>query len=166
MPSCRPEVISSIVYKVMEMRPKTILDVGVGYGKWGVLCTEYLTYWKKITPVVDGVEVFENYKSPIHDHLYREVFYTSVMNLLHKMGDYDLVLIVDVIEHLSREDGLRLLASIKNHYIVSTPAYWSGQGACFGNEHEAHISRWEKGDFANSSMVVGGEGRNHILGWK
>ena len=59
MPSCRPDVIPELVYKVMEMCPETILDIGVGYGKWGALCIEYLKYWKNITPVVDGVEVFE-----------------------------------------------------------------------------------------------------------
>jgi len=165
VPSCRPEVLSDVIYKVMEMGPQTILDVGMGYGKWGVLCIEYLKYWKGITPLVDGVEVFEGYKSPVHK-IYRNVFYLDVMRLLPRLGEYDLVLLVDVIEHLSRENGLKLLDAVKKHYIVSTPAYWSGQGACCGNEHEAHISRWWQADFENSSVIFGREGRKHILGWK
>lgn len=165
MPSCRPDVISGVLYKVMDMAPRTILDVGVGYGKWGVLCTEYLTYWKNITPVVDGVEVFEKYKSPAHG-VYREVFYTSVMDVLDKVGEYDLVLIVDVIEHLDREDGLKLLEAVKGHYIVSTPGYWSPQVASFGNIHERHVSQWKREDFVSSCVVPDQVGRNHILGWK
>jgi len=166
MPSCRPEVISDIVYKVMEMCPRTILDVGAGYGKWGVLCVEYLKYWKGFTPIVDGVEVFENYKSPVHDSVYRRVFYQNVMELLPTFEGYDLILLVDIIEHLSREDGKKLLEGVKKHYIVSTPAYWSGQGACHGNKHEAHISRWTQEDFKHASVVSGREGRKHILGWR
>ena len=30
---------------VTEQKPKTILDVGIGYGKYGVLFREYLDIW-------------------------------------------------------------------------------------------------------------------------
>jgi len=165
MPSCRPDVIPELVYKVMEMCPETILDIGVGYGKWGALCIEYLKYWKNITPVVDGVEVFEDYKSPLHA-VYDKIYYSNVMEVLPIFERYDLILLVDVIEHLSREDGLKLLGSVKKHYLVSTPAYWSGQQASHGNKHEEHLSQWTPVDFENSVMITSREGRRHIMGWK
>jgi len=164
MPSCRPDVIPAVLYKLIEMSPKTILDVGAGHGKWGVLCGEYLKYWKNIEPVIDGVEAFEKYKSPVHG-VYRQVFYRDVTEIMHIVGNYDLVLAIDVIEHLSRDDGLKLLDVAKS-YLVSTPGYWSPQGACFGNEHETHISKWSTDDFVNSQLIVDQVGRNHILGWK
>ena len=164
MPSCRPDIISEIVYKILEIVPQTILDVGVGYGKWGVLCTEYLTYWKSVKPKIDGVEIFENYKSPAHG-VYNKIFYSDVIDILDEVGNYNLVLIIDVIEHLNREDGLRLLDASKS-YIVSTPEYWSPQGTCFGNKYETHISRWALDDFVNSQLILDKTGRHHIMGWK
>ena len=166
MPSCRPDVIPEIIYKIMEMKPKTVLDVGAGHGKWGCLIAEYCKYWLNYLPVIDAIEFFESYKSPAYG-FYRTVWQGSnVMDLLGLMDRYDLVLIIDVIEHLDRWEGKKLLASIKNHYIVSTPGYWSPQTAMFGNERERHVSRWALEDFENSRTVVAQDGRSHILGWK
>lgn len=165
MPSCRPDIMSEVVYKVIEMKPNTILDIGVGYGKWGVLCDEYLRYWCNIKPTIDGIEVFEDYKSPAHG-VYNKIIYDNVMNQLSTVSGYDLVLIIDVIEHLSREDGLKLLDCIKGHYIISTPNYWHPQASSFGNEHEKHISLWTQKDFVQSCLVRNKVGRDHIVGWK
>lgn len=165
MPSCRPDVISEIMYLVMGMKPQTILDVGAGYGKWGVLCTEYLKYWCGIEPEIDGVEVFKGYTSPAYG-AYRSVLNVDVMSLLKSFRNYDLVLAVDVIEHLTRQDGIKMLSSVDNHYIVSTPNYWLPQGADFGNKHERHVSQWSREDFANSILINDKVGRQHVVGWK
>lgn len=165
MPSCRPDIIPEVIYKVMDMNPQTILDVGMGCGKWGLLCHEYLKYWKDTVPVIDGIEVFEDYKNPAYS-IYRKVYYGDVMDLLSIVGDYDLVMVMDVIEHLTRENGFKLIDSIKNHYIISTPGYWSAQGANFGNKYERHISRWKQTDFKYSLLIPDRVGRRQIIGWK
>jgi len=165
MPSCRPDVISEVLYLVMGMRPKTILDVGVGHGKWGVLCTEYLKYWQKLDVIIDGVEPFEDYRTSVWES-YRVVFHDDVMNLLDQFENYDLVLAVDVIEHLEKADGLKFLNAVKGHYIVSTPDYWMPQGAEFGNRYEKHRSTWMVNDFANSMLVNDKVGRSHIIGFR
>jgi len=166
VPSCRPEVIPSVLYQLMELKPGTILDVGAGHGKWGVLCDEYLRYWSNIVPQIDAVEVHGAYESHAYG-VYREVFQCDVMSMVGRglLGKYDLVLLVDVIEHLSKEGGMRLLGECKG-YLVSTPNYWSEQGACFGNEHERHVSQWTGSDFANHSITKGTVGGDHVLGWK
>jgi hypothetical protein len=166
MPSCRPDVIPEILYKLMEMKPKLILEVGIGHGKWGVLCHEYLKYWCSIIPRIDGVEAFSDYVSPAHE-VYNGVIYGDVMEVIDKLdvGAYDLVMIIDVIEHLEKEDGLKLLSMAKR-YLVTTPEYWNPQGACFGNEFEKHISKWEPSDFENSILIPDKVGRKHIMGWK
>lgn len=161
MPSCRPEVIPEIVYRVMSMKPKTILDVGAGCGKWGVLCNEYLRYWCDTIPIIDGIEVFRGYESPVHS-IYGEIIYDNVMNQLDRVGKYELVLAVDIIEHLTREDGLKFMGAIKGRYIISTPNYWNPQGPCFGNVHETHVSRWQPEDFENRTVVNG----KYIVGWR
>lgn len=164
MPSCRPEVISDVLYKVLDLKPKTVLDVGVCHGKWGVLCDEYLRHWCGIVPIIDGVEVFEAYESRAWN-TYRKIYLGNVMDFLEVVPNYDLVLIIDVIEHLSREDGLKLLSTIKGHYIVSTPNYWNPQPAVGGNEHERHVSQWAASDFANS-QIIKGRRQEFIMGWR
>ena len=70
------------------------------------------------------------------------------------LTNYDLVLFMDVIEHVKREKGLEMLKKAR-HWIVSTPNYVSGQGAMFGNEYEAHISEWSQNDFKKSVIISG-----------
>lgn len=166
MPSCRPDIIPNVIYKLMEMKPKTILEVGIGFGKWGVLCKEYLKFWCNYEPVIDGVEAFSEYKSGAHN-VYRTVFYSDIISVAEnlKIGDYDLLLMIDVIEHLKKEDGANLL-SMASNYLVSTPAYWAEQGAVFGNEYERHVSKWAFQDFAHSQLIKGESGRSFIMGWK
>jgi hypothetical protein len=149
----------------MEMSPSTILDVGAGHGKWGVLCQEYLAYWKNIEVDVDGVEIYPGYSSQLHS-IYRYMYYKNIIDMLDKVGMYDLVLAIDVIEHLEKADGLALLGIVRNHYVVTTPNYWSEQGECFGNPHEKHVSKWTREDFVHSELIEDVTGRSHILGWK
>jgi len=165
MPSCRPDLIPDVLYAVMELEPRTILDVGAGAGKWGVLCREYLRYWKNRDVEVDGIEPHEAYRCPAHD-CYRVMSTLDVRDVLGIVKNYDLVLMIDVIEHLPRDDGERLLGAVTGHYIVTTPNYWSGQGVAFGNEYERHVSRWTLGDFTNARLIKDRVGRTHIFGWR
>jgi len=171
MPSCRPDVISPILYKVMEMarankpRLNTVLDVGAGCGKWGCLLTEYMRYWTGYAPEIDAVEPHTQYNTPAYG-FYRNVFRTNVIDMLDDLKNYDLMFAIDVIEHMTREDGVRLLAAAGPRYIVCTPGYWSPQGTVFGNKLEKHISRWYESDFANATTVVNQAGRSHIIGWR
>ncbi len=41
MPSSRPNTIPTVIHLVRQLKPKSILDVGVGFGKWGHLFREY-----------------------------------------------------------------------------------------------------------------------------
>ena len=41
MPSSRPNTIPTVIHLVRQIKPKSILDVGVGFGKWGHLFREY-----------------------------------------------------------------------------------------------------------------------------
>jgi hypothetical protein len=61
MPTSRWDSIPAIVDIVMNLEPTPakILDVGIGYGKFGFLAREYLTFWNSPDSArvvtVDGV---------------------------------------------------------------------------------------------------------------
>ena len=42
MPTCHHTYISDTLDVVRKLKPRSILDVGIGFGKWGLLFREYL----------------------------------------------------------------------------------------------------------------------------
>lgn len=158
MPTSYHEVASHLVEEVLRWRPKSILDLGVGFGKYGVLLREALDVaelrydrdtWQ--TTLV-GVEGHAAYRNPIHDYVYDEVHYGRIQDLLGSLEVFDVVLLIDVLEHFTKDEGHRLLAEMLAHtrkaLVVSTPADPAPQTEYLGNTLEAHLSRWGERDFA------------------
>lgn len=137
---------------VQITKPDSVLDIGVGFGKYGFLCREYLELWDGRDIYddwqhrIDGIEIFEKYITPAHNHIYDNIYIGDALSVLPRLNTrYDLILLIDVIEHFTIEDGLRLLemcATRSKACIVSTPLNASSQGNCFDNNHETHRSQW------------------------
>ena len=134
----------------IENTPKTILDVGCGYGKYGVLLREYL----EGNPLVDGVEAWPEY---IENHnlrgIYNHVYSDDVVNLDNEtLSLYDLVMMGDVIEHIEKEAALDLLSRIPGYVIIATPFdhFHTDEGL---PPTEAHVSHWTKDDFENTGRL-------------
>jgi len=168
MPSGRPEVVAPIINKLMAWNPDSILDVGSGFGKWGILIREYLEVWQgRLSPEtwikrVDALEIFAPYtKMPWYDDVYNNVIIGDILSYIYLLGQYDVVLFLDVIEHLEKEDG-EMILSLPKRWIVSTPNYDSGQGQSFNNIHEKHRSVWNPQDFVNYELIEG----KWIVAWK
>ncbi|MBG9544726.1 hypothetical protein ABE29_18770 [Cytobacillus firmus] len=177
MPVSYYQAISEIL-KIIEIeRPTSILDIGIGYGKYGYLCREilelpYQRYFKEDWVVtIDGIEGFEQYKNPVHEYAYDNVYYGNAKNLIKEVGSYDVVLFIDVLEHFEKHEGIALIEEILAHtnrsLIVSTPIYPSEQGEYIGNELEEHKSRWSLKDFKDFDFTYKeftiGENGAHII---
>lgn len=169
MPTSHFEVTSKVMEIVTNINPKSVLDIGVGFGKNGMLCREFLDVWQGRYPGkdkwqarIDGIEIFSDYQNPIWAFCYDEVIIGNVMDHLERLKKYELVLLIDVIEHLTKDEGMAVLEAITGFYIVSTPRvlYRTEEGA-FGNEHERHVSRWYSSEFPNSLCFP-----SQLLGWK
>lgn len=163
MPSSRIEIVPHVINAVVGLKPRSILDVGIGFGKFGMLFREYLEVWDDTTSAkrlqrknwqiqIDGVEVHPPYLSRLQRFIYNTIHVCDIRMLLPDLPDYDLIFFGDVIEHMPRPDGLALLKLAQGkakHIIVTTPAYWNPQGAEYGNPHEAHESYWQREDFSD-----------------
>lgn len=157
MPTSWYHVIPSILEFIERYRPRSILDVGVGFGKYGVLLREALEvphgrYHKSQWRLkVEGIEVFRGYKNPLHEYCYDRIYYEEVTSILHKLPQYDFILLIDVLEHLEKDQGRKLIRELLDHctqcVLISTPLYPSAQGGYLGNEYETHKSRWVITDF-------------------
>jgi hypothetical protein len=98
--------IPQIIEIVMKLKPRGILDIGPGRGKYGVLFCEYLREWAEQDVIVDAIA-----DEPIWcRHAYHEVWRGNALEILPRLTkNYHLITIIDVIEHLKREDGEKLL---------------------------------------------------------
>lgn len=145
MPSSFVDSIPPIMKYLIETKPSFIVDVGPGWGKYGLMCREYLTDLVQL----DAVEVAEG-RIATQDEIYNSVVTSDVRLLPKNVWDgYDLVLIIDVIEHMSKEDGLALLSNILDcgaSVLVSTPKQWMEQHDP-SNPYETHVSHWTWEDF-------------------
>lgn len=158
MPTSWMETIPDIIEQVNLLNPDSILDIGIGFGKYGLLLREKLEipekrYSKKDWRIrIDGIEAFRNYQNPIHDYVYNNVYYDAVENCLDQLPFYDVVLLVDVLEHFEKETGKEFIRKVLGHtkkaLIVSTPLYPAEQREYLSNRFEEHKSRWMQVDFA------------------
>jgi hypothetical protein len=135
-----------------------VLDIGVGFGKYGVLCREYLELWDgrgsyaEFLRRIDGVEAFKGYITPLHKFVYDHIYDEDIMDILDQIDfAYNLVLILDVLEHLDKDQGKLLLTKIlqkNNGAIISTPKKVSNQKDVFDNKYEVHKSQWTKDELS------------------
>jgi hypothetical protein len=142
----------------MRVEPKSVLDIGVGFGKWGFLCREYGDIWfnryekSEWTVRIDGCEAFPNYKTPIYDYIYDNIYYGDVSETLDTLPSYDLAILGDVIEHFDKETGLRLLKKLSqkcNYVLMSSPTSFFGQNSDLDqNPFEEHKCLWTIKDLA------------------
>jgi 2-polyprenyl-3-methyl-5-hydroxy-6-metoxy-1,4-benzoquinol methylase len=151
MPSSTLNCVPLVVAIVRALRPSSILDVGPGFGKYGLLLREYLEIWelryqKKDWKVrLDCVEAFESYLTPVHEYVYDKIYVGDICELVDELGEYNLILMVDVLEHLTKEQGESLLRSFKSktqHILVVCPRQVSPQGEVFENPYEVHKHQW------------------------
>lgn len=141
------EHISTAVEWIRDVNPKSVLDIGVGFGKWGHLCREYLDVWCGSTSREDwkvrivGIEGFEPYIHPGSRHMYDEIVIGDAKEKIHEVGLFDLVIMNDVLEHFTRHWANCMLVNavaISKAVLVVTPSNKWPQGALHGNEYERH----------------------------
>lgn len=161
MPSSFSSQINAIIHICQRLQPKTVLDIGKGYGKYGFLLHEYLgvaqdqkidTYKKlkdQSAIQIDCVEVDPDLFLPHLDHFYHKVIEGNILEIYSGLPAYDLVIMIDIIEHIPKEPALKILKhflSLKSNILVATPIDFFEQNRN-QSEYEHHVSHWAKADF-------------------
>lgn len=162
MPTSRCNHIPTVVGIVQQLAPRSILDVGVGFGKWGHLFREYTDIVAAETDPcryaranwqvqIDGIEGHRPYLTPMHEFLYDRLYVGDMRDAIHDVGTYDVIFLGDVIEHVEKDEGRSFLQACLAHarqaVLVTTPARDTAQGAACANELEVHRSLWTPADF-------------------
>jgi SAM-dependent methyltransferase len=158
MPTSNWQNISYNIELVRKLNPKTILDVGVGFGRWGFLFREFLEIWDdsnykgEWNRIIDGVEIFPDYLKDYHKYFYNKIYQGNALKFLRNTDKYyDLINCGDVIEHFEKKEGQELidLCLERGRYVlINIPIgkNW-GQNGTPENPFEAHKSIWYNSDF-------------------
>ncbi len=143
---------------------KTVLDVGCGDDSG-------LQYFSKRRQTA-GVEIFApaiaiSKKKGIHDKYYK----MSVMDIgdHFKENSFDCVLACGLIEHLTKKDGLKLIAMMekiaKKKVIFTMPNGFIHQGPVGGNKWQIHRSGWSATEMRKKGYeVIGFSGYKPLRG--
>jgi SAM-dependent methyltransferase len=164
--------ISTIVDLIQIINPKSLLDIGCGYGKYGYLSREYLmgNLWDKNTTLINAVEGYEKYIADTQKSIYNEIFICDAMDFSKYLErSYDLICIIDAFEHLAADDGKIFIKEIlkKTKYLlVSVPRFVGIQQGYTDdpNKFEEHRSFWTRNMFKSlgNCLIIPNNARKTI----
>lgn len=154
MPTSDWDNMAPICKEIHRLQPWLVMDCGVGAGKYGVLCREVLDgIWGRLQPKdwthkICGVEAHGPYRNPA----WGAYDWVKVCDFTEEsITDFDLVLMIDSLEHLEPEQGRAFLAGLvarNKHVIVSVP---NGPMPCdepvYGNAYERHLATYYGHEF-------------------
>jgi 2-polyprenyl-3-methyl-5-hydroxy-6-metoxy-1,4-benzoquinol methylase len=158
-----PQNLFPILREIRDLKPTNIMDVGAGFGKFGLLVRELLLSEAAeagdMTPVpkfkitcVEEAPYFMN--QPWHRSLYDRHLHADLFSIPPAIyAEHDLILMIDVVEHAPKERIINLLRAIqaagqgKTRILISTP-----REVCFYKQKfygcALHVSQWTAEDFA------------------
>lgn len=157
--------ISYNIDLVKRINPNSILDIGIGFGRWGILFREFLEVWGdnnysgKWNRTIDGIEIFPDYIKDYHKYFYDNIYTENALDFLQKTTNkYDLINCGDVIEHFDKNEALKLieLCLIKSKFVlINIPIgdNWK-QGSVNNNDYEMHRSIWYNSDFTKYKFNI------------
>ena len=122
-----------------------VLNVGVGSGLSGLAFQLYFLKFKQL----DNIDVHLPYLEVAKKRFWR----TKKVNFVNldirdkQVFDYDVVLMFDVLEHLPKEDSLKIIDKIKCRQIIFIPLEKHFRKNTFGAESQDHLSIWTENDF-------------------
>lgn len=153
----------SIIRNAVGDEVRTVLDLGCGYG--GLMKAISRDESWEVTGVdADSSSLQSARNTPAYKYLIKGDLETVVRGLIKKKQKFDVVLMSQVIEHLTKQKGERILDLIEKlvikRIVITTPNGFMEQieESLNGNIHQEHLSGWQKEDFAKRGYEVKGMG--------
>ncbi|MBP7734985.1 MAG: hypothetical protein KA369_03340 [Spirochaetes bacterium] len=158
MPSNNLSSIFDIIETIRQVNASSILDIGVGFGKWGLLIREYFDLrphkkkgYDDWSIQLDGIEANEKYLTPVHDYIYNNVFIGEAIDILSNNNlYYDLIIAIDILEHFTKQKGLEFIKLCRNRcrtLFINTPNIYYKLQREYYNQYMLHLSGWDAEDF-------------------
>jgi SAM-dependent methyltransferase len=135
-----------LMCKFVESKSFTFLDVGCGRG------THVIKKISKGQRFVIGIDAYTPaLKVARETGAYNEIIKSAVTHLPFESNKFDTVFLMSVIEHLKKEDGLKLIKQIETvahrQVIIMCPLGYVPQEDLENNPWQIHRSGWFPVDF-------------------
>lgn len=138
---------------VEELKPRRVLDIGVGQGTYSDLCRTEEQKWT-------GIEVFYPYVQDFElEGKYDEIIIADARWVDYgKLQRQDLIIAADFLEHMTKEEAKKLINTLilhGNYLLICFPVQHLDQHDD-RNPFEAHIDHWHYEEMATflSSLHV------------
>lgn len=141
----------------MDKNAESILDVGCAKGE----PMRFINRKKQFYTV--GVDIFEPYiREAMRDPAHDTYVLSDARKLPFKKGSFDVVICMEVLEHLERNEGNALLQALaeiaRKQVILSTPVGAHKQDSFDGNPHQEHKYVWSPQEMRQLGYQVRGGG--------
>ena len=148
-----------IVCQEVGNAPLNILNVGCGNGIFMSVLNS------KRKHQVTGVDIFPPYlRQAKKTGVYNRLITQDINKLTFPDKSFDIVICNHVIEHLKKNEGLKLLKCFekiaRKKIIVVTPVGFLEQDERDDNKHQRHLSSWFPHDFSKLGYKVIGQRLN------
>ena len=149
---------------LLDVSPMRVLDLGVGFGRWGMLVREFCEEWKGRTHRenwqvhLEGIEIFPKNVEEYHHFFYNWIHVGDVACIIQQMQErWELIICGDVLQLFPRDSAEQVLnraLDLADYVLVNSPI---GEGwersSMYGNPFEEHRSFWQLKDFLNHLPV-------------
>ncbi len=143
--SVAPKEIVFYIFKNL-LDQKKVLDIGFGEGRLGKMIKSNPSTSHWIVDGIDGWEVNCYNSNLIDSRYYRDIYYGLAQDLPSSLlRDYDLICLLDVIEHLDADTAKWLLRTLLNSMgdnaflFVSSPLWFMPQDSIDSGDLEEHF---------------------------
>jgi len=146
-PAVPPEIDLRLRLPKENRSQMRVLNVGIGSGKSGLACQLPFLIFRRL----DHVEIHK----PYIDEAMKIEWDSFEVNFIHEdirnidYWPYDIVLMFDILEHLPKEDSLKLMDKIKCKQVIFIPLEKEFRKNIYGAESQDHLSLWTEDDFKN-----------------
>jgi ubiquinone/menaquinone biosynthesis C-methylase UbiE len=150
------------LFEILEQIPvkmNSLVDMGCGRGVIGALVRIYRNPKRLV-----GIDAFRPYldfcsRHDFYDELYQYDLRQTPLPFSDK--EFDVATCIEVIEHLPKNSGVRLLNELERiakKVVITTPNDFFPQKALDNNPFQKHLSSWSVKDFTKRGYTVKGVG--------
>jgi hypothetical protein len=128
-----------------DLNKMSVLNVGIGSMESAIARQLPFLIFKRF----DHVEVHE----PYIENAMQEEWDSKEVNFIHadirniENFNYDIVLMFDVLEHLPKEDSLKIMDKLKCKQVIFIPLEKEFRKNIYEAESQDHLSLWTEEDF-------------------
>jgi len=139
--------------QIVQLFGNKILEIGSGMGYWGLLLKDY----DRVTMALEICDSYLHLAKMIN--AYQAVIKGSANALPIRPGYFDTALAIEVIEHVSKQDGFSLINDaerVSECVIITTPLDISGNENLpnWVPESEHHLSCWTEQELRKAGFVT------------